>query len=68
MHVYSTQTKTHTHKKSLIRYHPQLSPVVHLMLAGAIKQTQNNSKRILLKCLAKWNQNSHSSQFHKYIN
>lgn len=68
MHVYSAPTKTHTHQKSHIRYHPQLPPVVHLMLAGAIKQTQNNSKRILLKCLAKWNQNSHSSQFHKYIN
>jgi len=68
MHVYSTQTKTHTQKRSCNRYHPQLSPVVHLMLAGAVKQTQNNSKRILLKCLAKWNQNSHSSQFHKYIN
>lgn len=66
MHVCST--KTHTREKSRSRHQPQLSPVVHLMLAGAIKQTQNNSKRILLKCLAKWNQNSHSSQFHKYIN
>lgn len=29
-------------------------------VAGAIKQTLNNNKQILLKCLAKWNQNSHS--------
>ena len=36
--------------------------------AGGNKQTPNNNKQILLKCLAKWNQNSHSRQFHKYIN
>lgn len=64
VHVHTYKKKKHNKEHPW----PQLSPVVRLMFAGAIKQTQNNNKHILLKCLAKWNQNSHSSLFHKYIN
>lgn len=37
---------------------PSITPTFDV--ADAIKQTLNNNKQILLKCLAKWNQNSHS--------